>query len=258
MFAKKKANAVDLPPFGGRRRAWDQLALALFILAGTVALLTFRDYGLSWDDYTHSQYGDLLLSFYRSGLRDRRALSWVNLYYYGGGFDLVAAAAAKLLPLGLFETRRLVGAAVGIIGLLVSWRLARRIAGPLAGFAALALLCACPLYWGHMFMNPKDAPFAVAMVMLLYALARALEEYPGLSLTAAMFVGTGFGLAFGSRIMGAFGPWNSSAHWCSFLLRKRVQKVLERPDRGCCASFLRFCQPCCRPFWSWPCSGHGR
>ena len=65
------------PP--GESRVWDQLALALLILAGTVALLTFRDYGLSWDDYTHSQYGDLLLSFYRSGLRDRRALSWVNL-----------------------------------------------------------------------------------------------------------------------------------------------------------------------------------
>jgi hypothetical protein len=204
-FASKRSKCCRPPPFGGRYRAWDRLALALLILAGTVALLTFRDYGLSWDDYTHSQYGDLLLSFYRSALRDRRALSWVNLYYYGGGFDLVSAAAAKVLPLGLFETRRLVGAAVGILGLLVTWRLARRIAGPLAGFVALALLCACPLYWGHMFMNPKDAPFAVAMVILLYAFARALEGYPRLSLTAAMFVGAGFGLAFGSRIMGAFG-----------------------------------------------------
>jgi dolichyl-phosphate-mannose-protein mannosyltransferase len=206
MICKYKRRPSDPhPPFGGRYRAWDRLALALLILAGTVALLTFRDYGLSWDDYTHSQYGDLLLSFYRSALRDRRALSWVNLYYYGGGFDLVSAAAAKVLPLGLFETRRLVGAAVGILGQLVTWRLARRIAGPLAGFVALALLCACPLYWGHMFMNPKDTPFAVAMVILLYAFARALEGYPRLSLTAAMFVGAGFGLAFGSRILGAFG-----------------------------------------------------
>jgi hypothetical protein len=37
---------------------------------GFVALLTFRDYGLSWDDYAHSEYGDLLLQFYASGLRD--------------------------------------------------------------------------------------------------------------------------------------------------------------------------------------------
>jgi hypothetical protein len=186
-------------------RIWDRLAVAMLALVGIFALLTFGDYGLSWDDYAHSEYGDLLLSFYASGLRDQRALSWVNLYYYGGGFDLLAAAAAKVSPFTLFETRRLMGAAVGIAGLFVTWRTGRRIAGPLAGFAALALLSACPLYYGHMFMNPKDAPFAVAMAILLFALVRALEEYPRVSIATGALVGTGFGLAFGSRIMGAFG-----------------------------------------------------
>ncbi len=60
--------------------------------------LTFRDYGLSWDDYTHAEYGDLLLALYASGFADQRALSFVNLYMYGGGFDLLAALAAKVLP----------------------------------------------------------------------------------------------------------------------------------------------------------------
>ena len=55
-----------------------------------VALATFRDYGLGWDDYTHAEYGDLLLAFYASGFADQRALSFVNLYMYGGGFDLLA------------------------------------------------------------------------------------------------------------------------------------------------------------------------
>ncbi len=68
--------------------------------------ITFRDYGLGWDDYTHSQYGDLLLKLYGSGFADTRALSFVNLYKYGGGFDMAAALAAKVLPFGLFETRR--------------------------------------------------------------------------------------------------------------------------------------------------------
>src|SRR5262249_56387874 len=83
-------------------RVFDRLAVVVLAVVGIVALLTFRDYGLSWDDYTHSEYGDLLLKFYLSGLRDQRALSWVNLYYYGGGFDLLAALAAKLPPLTLF------------------------------------------------------------------------------------------------------------------------------------------------------------
>ena len=112
----------------------------------------------------------------RRALRDRRALSWVNLYMYGGGFDLVAALAAKVLPFSLFETRRLMGAAVGILGLFVTWRAGRRIGGPLAGLVALVLLATCPLYYGHMFMNPKDSPFAVAMALLLLGLVRAFER----------------------------------------------------------------------------------
>ena len=41
------------------------------------------------------------------------------------------------------------------------------------GLLALVLLAACPLYYGHMFINPKDAPFAVAMALFLLGLVRA-------------------------------------------------------------------------------------
>src|SRR4249920_505671 len=164
-------------------RILDALALLVVGIVGVLALLTFRDYGLSWDDYAHAEYGDLLLKLYASGFSDQRALSWVNLYYYGGGFDLLSALVAKLSPFTLFETRRLVGAAVGITGLLLTWRMGRRLGGPVAGLVALALLSTCPLYYGHMFINPKDAPFAVTMALLLYALVRALDEYPRPSIT---------------------------------------------------------------------------
>src|SRR5215213_10397861 len=144
-------------------RLADRLAWVVLAMLGVAAALTFRDYGLGWDDYTHAQYGDLLLALYTSGFTDTRALSFVNLYMYGGGFDLLAAAVAKLLPFDLFETRRLMGAAVGLLGMFVTWRMGRQLAGPLAGLAALILLATCPLYYGHMFINSKDAPFAVAM-----------------------------------------------------------------------------------------------
>src|SRR5215510_1015113 len=114
-------------------RALDWTAVALLGATAVVAFLTFRDYGLGWDDYTHSQYGDLLLRLYESGFADRRALSFVNLYAYGGGFDMFASLLAKVLPFDPFETRRLAGALVGLAGLAATWRLARRVGGPLAG-----------------------------------------------------------------------------------------------------------------------------
>src|SRR5215471_11031701 len=186
-------------------RIADGVAMSVLLAVTIIAAVTFRDYGLGWDDYTHAQYGDLLLKLYSSGFTDRRALSFVNLYAYGGGFDMAAALAAKISNFDLFETRRLIGGIVGVIGLAVTWRLGRRVGGPVAGLIALVLLATCPLYYGHMFMNPKDAPFAVAMAIFLLGLVRCFEDYPRLSLATGALVGAGFGLAFGSRIMGAFG-----------------------------------------------------
>jgi hypothetical protein len=183
-------------------RICDDLAILVLAAIAVIAGLTFRDYGLGWDDYTHAEYADLLLRMYGSGFKDTGALSFANLYMYGGGFDMAAALLHKVIPLELFETRRLVGAIVGMIGLAVTWRLGRRVGGPLAGLAALLLLALCPTFYGHMFMNPKDAPFAVAMVILMLGLVRLAEEYPQPSPRTILIVGLGAGLSVGSRILG--------------------------------------------------------
>ena len=196
------------PPTKDIKYCWpDRLAVALLALVALTAALTFRDYGLGWDDYTHAEYGDLLLSLYASGFTDRRALSWVNLYEYGGGFDLAAALMAKVLPFSVFDTRRLAGALVGLLGLVIVWRTGRRIGGPVAGVIALALLATCPLFVGHAFINAKDAPFAVAMAFLLLALVRAFEEYPRPGAATIAMVGIAAGLAIGTRILGGFGAF---------------------------------------------------
>jgi 4-amino-4-deoxy-L-arabinose transferase-like glycosyltransferase len=183
-------------------RCSDAGAIAILLLVTVVTAVTFRDYGLGWDDYTHSQYGEQLLAFYGSGFADRRALEFVNLYHYGGGFDMAAALAAKVLPFDLFETRRLAGGAVGIVGMIAVWRIGRRLGGPLAGAVAAALIATCPLYVGHMFMNPKDAPFAAAMALLILAMVRLLESYPQPGAGTVGLFGLGLGLSVGSRVLG--------------------------------------------------------
>src|SRR5262249_53347576 len=135
---------------------------------------------------------------------DRRALSFVNLYAYGGGFDMLSALLAKIVPFDLFETRRLAGALVGLAGLAATWRAARRGGGPLAGAVGVALLAPCPLFYGHMFMNAKDGPFAAAMAVCMLGLVRAFEEYPAPSAATGALAGVGIGLAIGTRILGGF------------------------------------------------------
>ncbi|WP_338313897.1 glycosyltransferase family 39 protein [Bradyrhizobium sp. TM239] len=195
-------SAIDTPLRRSVERTCDDLAMLVLAAVAVIAGLTFRDYGLGWDDYTHAEYADLLLRMFGSGFKDTAALSFANLYMYGGGFDMVAALLHKIIPLELFETRRLLGAIVGVVGLAVTWRLGRRIGGPLAGLAALLLLALCPIFYGHMFMNPKDAPFAVAMIILMLGLVRLAEEYPKPSPRTILIVGLGAGLSIGCRILG--------------------------------------------------------
>ncbi len=195
-------SAIETPLRRSVERTCDDLAMLVLAVVTVMAGLTFRDYGLGWDDYTHAEYADLLLRMFGSGFKDTAALSFANLYMYGGGFDMVAALLHKVVPLELFETRRLVGAIVGVIGLAVTWRLGRRIGGPLAGLASLLLLALCPIFYGHMFMNPKDAPFAVAMIILMLGLVRLAEEYPQPSPRTILIVGLGAGLSLGCRVLG--------------------------------------------------------
>src|SRR5204863_6875292 len=91
---------------------------------------------------------------------------------------------------------------VGLIGLAGRWRVVRPGGGPLAGFATLLLLALCPAFHRPIFINPKDAPFAVSMVILILGLTRLAEEYPAPSPRTILIVGLGAGLSIGCRILG--------------------------------------------------------
>ena len=108
------------------RRTFMLLALLVIVW------LTFRDYGITNDEKVQDLYGRMLLSFYRSGFQDLSAFSYQDLYYYGGLFDLVAAALYPVSPLGEYETRHLLCALIGVLGIAGTWRLGRLSGGPRA------------------------------------------------------------------------------------------------------------------------------
>src|SRR6478609_1663904 len=80
-----------------REEVCDNLAIVVLGCVALVAAVTFRSYGLGWDDYTHAEYAELLIRLYGSGFTDQAALSFANLYMYGGGFDVVAELMHRVL-----------------------------------------------------------------------------------------------------------------------------------------------------------------
>jgi hypothetical protein len=184
------------------RNCWDSAALALFLVALLLVIATFTDYGVTWDEDVHHWYGVFVLKYYLSGFTHLRALDWGDLYYYGAAFDTTAAALAQLSPFGTYETRHLLNGIVGIIGLVGVWKLGRALAGPRAGFLAALFLLLTPNYYGQMFNNPKDIPFAVGMTWATGYLVRILPELPRPRWSLLLKLGLSAGLALGVRVGG--------------------------------------------------------
>src|SRR5690348_3300572 len=71
-------------------RLWGGLALGVLGITTLLVLLTFRDYGVTWDEDVHNWYGQFALDYYLSGFADHRALHFQDLINYGAVFDMTA------------------------------------------------------------------------------------------------------------------------------------------------------------------------
>jgi hypothetical protein len=183
-------------------RIWDRLSAAVLIAVAVLVFLTFTDYGVTWDEDVHNWYGVFALDYYLSLFADQRALHWLNLYNYGAAFDMIAAALNRFSPLGIYETRHLLNGMFGILGLMGCRKLGRVLGGTRAGFIALVFLLLTPNYYGQMFNNPKDIPFAVGGVWALYYMVRILPSLPRPPLRLLVKLGLAIGLALGVRVGG--------------------------------------------------------
>lgn len=177
--------------------AWAAVFSAL-VLVATI----FDDFGVTWDEPYHDNYGRLLLAYYATWFDAREALSYHNLWLYGGAFDLPVAILKRILPFGAYETAHLATAMTGLLGALGAVRIATLVAGSRAGWFAGVLLLAMPSWFGHMFFNPKDIPFGTGMTWTLFYAMRFLRDAPNVGWPVVAGLGVSLGLTLGIRISG--------------------------------------------------------
>jgi hypothetical protein len=193
-----------LTPSDGPR--WDLGFDLASALVGAIVLLlvvtTFGDYGITWDETWHLNYGRHVIHWYSSLFEDESALTYRADYLYGGSFDGLGYLARQISPLDRYATIHLFGALIGCLGLLGTWKLGRLLGGPAAGFASLSLLVLTPVWYGHMFNNPKDLPFAVGYVWALYYEIRILIAMPAVPRREWLKASIALGAAMSVRIAG--------------------------------------------------------
>ena len=174
----------------------------LILLILGLVFFSFRDFGITWDEPNQNRYGKYVVQYYQTFFLDESALSYLDAYLYGALFDALASLLVRLSPIGEFETRHLLNALVGVIGIVGIGKVTTLLAGARAGLLAALLLFLEPSYFGHMFNNPKDIPFAVGYIWSLYFLLKSLPYFPALPVHLMVALGGAIGLTLGVRIGG--------------------------------------------------------
>jgi hypothetical protein len=178
----------------------DRVVLGVLLV---VMVLLSSSYGITYDEPSQREYGRRVLKYFASGFTDLGALTYFNLYLYGGMFDAAAFAAHRVVPwLDPYAVRHALNSAVAWVGFVYVYRLGRLLGGPRAGWVALGLLLASPMYFGHGMNNPKDIPFASFFVMSLYYLAVLAREFPKPAPRTWILVTVSIGLALNARVGG--------------------------------------------------------
>ena len=187
--------------------AWRAATCVLMLSLLGIVLHTFGDYGMSWDEYYRNVEGGKKLAYYQDAFAGHWKPYDNNEDLYPGFYDLLHQGLNLLQPcgpgeLGLVFTDHLLTAIFGLLTILAAYKVGRQLGGERTGFLAALFLALFPHFYGHMFINPKDIPFACMYLWSVYYTLKLIASplTPGFVARLAIV----YGLTLGVRLGGIF------------------------------------------------------
>ena len=176
--------------------------ILLFLFCLAVGLLTYKDYGMAWDEPAQRAPAILSLKYILHGNQELFTKASDN---HGAGFELLLVFFEKILRLNdykaIYEMRHLVTHIFFLIsafcGYILILKLFKNKYLAILGFIMLAF---SPRIYEHSFFNSKDLPFVAMIIITLMLCQMAFEKNK-----AALFLALGLacGYATSIRIMGS-------------------------------------------------------
>jgi len=154
------------------------------------------DYGITGDEEVQRVYGEHVLKYFDTDGVEGAALTYKNLYLYGGMFDYYMAKFHRdFFPTwDVYEMRHMFNAIIGALLMIFTGLLARSVSQRWqVAFWALVFMILSPRLFGHSMNNPKDIPFAFGYVLSLFFMMNFVRQLPKPSLQS--FLGLILGLA---------------------------------------------------------------
>ena len=180
---------------------YDRLSLGLLVILILVSFFTVWDYGMSWDEPFRYKGGDDKLKYYQA-LFSGEEYAHKKKDKYPGLFDLNLAMLDKVVPFGRFYTGHLLSLSFGLMGIVGCWLCGRLLGGPRVAFWAALFLTMVPRYYGHMFFNPKDIPFAACTIWAVFAIMNCVMRWPEMRWRDTVLAGVCVGLTMSTRVPG--------------------------------------------------------
>jgi tetratricopeptide (TPR) repeat protein len=173
-----------------------------YALMLVVMLWASKDFGITGDEVTQNTYGEKVYDYFASMGKDQSALSFKNVYYYGGFYDLLCATVNKVLHADTYNTRHFINAIFGFLVIVAAGAWAKWYKGWGAALLTAWFLFMTPRFFGESMNNPKDIPFALGMTLGAYFICRFFAEFPKPSWKTSIFLALSIAYAIGIRVGG--------------------------------------------------------
>jgi hypothetical protein len=181
------------------------IGLVLFLIMSTIAIFSYDEYGIGWDEINQRQIGTVNYNYVFSG--NQELLTFFDRDY-GVAFELPLILIEKAFNLtdtrSVYLMRHLVTHLFFLLGAFFCFKLIDLLyKDKLLATIGFLLITLHPCLYSHSFFNTKDIPFMSMFIICLYFNAIAFREK---TIKSFIILGISIGLLINMRIMGVLLP----------------------------------------------------
>ena len=162
-----------------KKNLWFWLFLLLAVSAAVAMPLMALDAGTSGDEGYNVEQGRNVVNWFETKGADTTCFSYQNMKYYASSPDVITEFVNRKCGVEDIQvTRHVFNAMTGWLAIFAVGLIACMLGGFRAGVFAMLLLFLSPRFLGHTFNNPKDIPFAAAVIMAVYGMFLFFKQFP--------------------------------------------------------------------------------
>ena len=158
---------------------WFWLFIVMAVAMAVAMPVMSLDAGNSGDEGYNVDQGRNVVNWFETKGEDTTCFNYQNMKYYASSPDVITEYVNRKCGVeDIHITRHIFNALTGWIAILAVGLIACMLGGFRAGVFAMLLLFLSPRFLGHTFNNPKDIPFAAAVIMAIYGMFLFFKQFP--------------------------------------------------------------------------------